>query len=384
MITPTEIKQKAERQYLSFLQAWLRGEPFTPIFFPVGKLPTDFVSLQKEVERLQSQEKTTHGCGYRIVSETLQKRSLGTQTLPTRILLETSEDLLYMTGKEHEFSEFEQDVKTIRDQLPQLGAWLQSAPKKIIDHHSAWPGLLSVCRYFLEHPRPNLYIRELSINVDTKFIERHAGILRELLEHILPQEAIIQNAATFQQRFGLRDEEIQVHMRFLDDQLNKHYGLAVNELCLPRTQCSALPLQGQRCIITENKMTFLTLPPLPDTFAIFGGGFKVSSLAPISWLYECPIIYWGDLDAQGFQILSQLRSIFPHVISLMMDKTTLDTFINFSVAGTPSPVRSLPYLTSHEHELFLHLAQNNIRLEQERVSHTYALKQIRVSIKPYC
>ena len=54
-------------------------------------------------------------------------------------------------------------------------------------------------------------------------------------------------------------------------------------------------------MITENKMTFLTLPALPDAFALHGGGFKVSGLAAIPWLRECPIIYWGNLDAQGFQ-----------------------------------------------------------------------------------
>jgi hypothetical protein len=376
VITPHEITLKAERQYMPFLQSWLRGEPFIPIVFPVGKRSSDFVGLQKEVERLQAQEKMARGYGYRIQSETQQKRALGTQTVPVRIVLETPQDLLVLIEKEQEFILFEQDVKTIREQFPQLEIWLQSSPKKIIDQHGSWPGLLAVCQYFLDHPQPQHYIRELAINVDTKFIERHAGILRELLEHILPQEAIVQNAITFQQRFGLREEEIKVHMRFLDDQLSKHYGLAINELSIPHSQCAALPLAGQQCVITENKMTFLTLPPLPDTFAIFGAGFRVGSLSTISWLYECPIIYWGDLDAQGFQILSQLRSIFPHVVSLMMDKETLDTFIHFGVPGTPTIVRHLPHLTPQEHELFLHLAQNNIRLEQERIHHAYALQHI--------
>ena len=82
-------------------------------------------------------------------------------------------------------------------------------------------------------------------------------------------------------------------------------------------------------------MTFLTLPALPNTFALHGGGFKVSGLAAMPWLKECPLIYWGDLDAQGFQILSQLRAIFPHVAALMMNEATLQTFSDFCVAGMP-------------------------------------------------
>ena len=84
----------------------------------------------------------------------------------------------------------------------------------------------------------------------------------------------------------------------------------------------------------------------------------------------------GDIDAQGFQILSQLRAIFPQVVSLMMNEVTLQTFSGFCVAGTPCFIRQLPYLTSEEHALFLRLAAGNIRLEQERISHAYALEHI--------
>ena len=90
----------------------------------------------------------------------------------------------------------------------------------------------------------------------------------------------------------------------------------------------------------------------------------------------CPIFYWGDLDAQGFQILSNLRALFPHVTSLMMDQETFAAFAAFSVPGTPTPVRQLPYLTEAERTLFLHLAEKNLRLEQERISHVYILKKL--------
>ncbi|WP_165423172.1 DUF2220 domain-containing protein [Ktedonosporobacter rubrisoli] len=185
----------------------------------------------------------------------------------------------------------------------------------------------------------------------------------------------MQDAPTFEQRFGLREED-QGQIRLLDDQLRKHYGLAVTELTLPHSQCARLPLKGHYCIIAENKMTFLTLPPLSDTFAILGGGFKVGSRVSLPWLSEFPVIYWGDLDSHGFQILSQLRSIFPYVISLMMEKETLQIFAQFCVRATPCAVRNLPYLTADEHELFLHLAHNTIRLEQEHTTHAHAPSQI--------
>src|SRR6266516_2725611 len=362
MITLEEMKQKVQRSYLAFLQSWMRGDPYIPLTIPVGKLPTDFVPLRAAVQQLQ-------------------KRSLKTQTLPTRVVLETATNFIRMIEKESEFFHFQSDVALVREQVPQLEAWILSSPKKVIEQHGNWPALLAVCHYFMENLRPGLYIRELPLNVHTKFVEDHTGILRELLEHLLPPEAVLSNAPTFQQRFGLREAEPLIHVRFLDEQLEKQYGLPLNELCVPPSQYVHFDLQAQRCIITENKMTFLTLPALPKTFAILGAGFKVSSLAALPWLAACPIIYWGDLDAQGFQILSQLRTIFPHVVSLMMDETTFRTFSSFSVAGTPCPVRQLPNLTSEEHALFLRMVRDNIRLEQERISHRYALERIYQALK---
>lgn len=268
----------------------------------------------------------------------------------------------------------------IREQVPQLETWMEQYPHHIIEQHESWTGLLAVCRHFLEHPRSQLYIRELPVSVHTKFIEQHRGILRELLEQILPVEAIAAEAESFEQRFGLREKEPSVRVRLLDEQLEKRYGLPIDELSIPASQLAALDLlRGQRCVIAENEMTFLTLPSHRNTFALFGGGFMVHNLARVPWLGECPIYYWGDLDAQGFQILSRLRSLYPHVSSLMMDWETFSTFAHYCVKSTPCPIQQLPYLSSEEHGLFVHLAEHNLRLEQERIDHRYALRQLEVA-----
>lgn len=300
MITLAEIQRKAERSYQPFLQSWLREEAYLPLRLPIGKLPDDFPQLRAAVQQLQGTAKAQRGYGYHIEMRQRQMRLLGRQTLPVAVVFETSEDFLRFIEKEHEFQHFQQGVMHIREHLPQLGGWMERYPKKVIAQHEFWPGLLSVCRYLLEHPHPKIYIREMPID-----------------------------------------------------------------------------LRGQRCMITENKMTFLTLPPLSETFAILGGGFGVSILSAIPWLCDSPIIYWGDLDAQGFQILSLLRSAFPHVISLMMDEQTFQTFAPFHVEGTPCNVRQLPHLTPEEHMLFLHLSDRTLRLEQERISHAYALECIK-------
>lgn len=376
MITPGEIKLKAERQYLAFLQNWLRGEAFQPLSWPTGRPAGDFGSMRAEVQLLQNAEKKAHGLGYRIETLVQQTRALNTQTLPVRVWLDSSEDFLYLIEKTAEFACFSEDVALMRARLPLLEDWVERFPRKLLDYHTSWEGLLLVCHFFLEHPRPGLYIRELPINVHTKFIEQHQGILRELLDHLLPTGSITLDAPTFQQRYGLREEEPMARVRFLDEQLRARYGLPFNDLSVPCSQLARVDFSGQICIITENKMTFLTLPQLPHALAILGGGFQVSNLAALPWLQTCPIIYWGDLDAQGFQILSQLRSIFPHVTSLMMDESTLLACAEFCVPGTPCRVRQLPYLTEDEHRLFVKLAEATNRLEQEHISQEYALEKL--------
>jgi hypothetical protein len=377
VLTPGDIRQKAARLYLPFLRAWLQEELFFPLDLPVGRLPTDYLVLRKTARDLQAQSKEQRGFGYTLEYQVQQKRVSGTQTLPVRVVIETKQDFLHLIEKEVEFVQFRQNVALIRALLPQLEDWMRRYPQRVIEQHEIWSDLLTVCRYFLEHPRPQMYMRELPIGVHTKFIEQHRGIVRELLEQILPAEGMTPEAVSFEQRFGLREKEPLVRVRLLDGQLHKRYNLPLTELSVPASQFVKLDLlRGQRCIVAENEMTFLTLPSQRDAFALFGSGFMVHNLARVPWLTECPIFYWGDLDAQGFQILSRLRAVFPHVTSVMMDQETLSAFADFCVESTPCSIRQLPHLTPGEHDLFFHLAESSLRLEQERISHTYALIQL--------
>ncbi|MHB8626650.1 MAG: Wadjet anti-phage system protein JetD domain-containing protein [Aggregatilineales bacterium] len=92
---------------------------------------------------------------------------------------------------------------------------------------------------------------------------------------------------------------------------------------------------------------------MPNTFRIFGSGFNVQLLSEVDWITNCPLFYWGDPDAQGFQIRSMLRASLPNVVSVMMDMETFEIFRSFSILGTPSPIKHLPGLTTEEHALFI-------------------------------
>ncbi|MEO1290170.1 MAG: Wadjet anti-phage system protein JetD domain-containing protein, partial [Chloroflexota bacterium] len=82
-------------------------------------------------------------------------------------------------------------------------------------------------------------------------------------------------------------------------------------------------------------------------------------------------LYWGDVDVQGFQILSALRKTFPHTRSILMDETTLSLFGQFKVIGTETTVATPLNLTMEERKLYHYLQEHNIRLEQEHISQPY-------------
>jgi hypothetical protein len=374
MISPDEIIHRVDRLYLPFLRSWLVGDSFFPQSFPVGERPDDYITLRREVEQLMRHAKPDDGHGYRVEVHTVNTRQLGPQTIPERVILDGERDLLKLLRKEREFAAFTEDVVLLRRELPMLSEWLVNNPRLVIEQHGHWPDLISVCHYFMANPRPNLYTRELPIPVHTKFIEENEPILRRLLDFLLPANVVDQDQRQFPKRYGLRYDEPLVRFRFLDPGIR--HSAPYTDLSVPLSQFTAYPLNIRRCLIVENQMTFLTLPPLADTFALFGGGFRVELFEVASWLRQCSIFYWGDLDVQGFQILCLLRSILPQTVSILMDAETLAAHHNYTVSGTPAQIDMLSYLTPDEHRLFVELMQGNIRLEQEHIAYPYSVSKL--------
>lgn len=119
--------------------------------------------------------------------------------------------------------------------------------------------------------------------------------------------------------------------------------------------------------IVENKVNLLTLPPCTRTIGLGALGRAVSELRTVRWLATVPVTYWGDLDVEGFEILSSLRVEFPHAQSVLMDCETLARYQSLSIAGTGRRPSQPPHLTASESRAFDRCVQGNMRLEQERI-----------------
>jgi len=87
-------------------------------------------------------------------------------------------------------------------------------------------------------------------------------------------------------------------------------------------------------------------------------------------------IYWGDIDSDGFAILSMLRGYFPDTKSIFMDKNTIEKFIEYSVVQEQLPrERVLNNLTGEEMKIYNSL-RDGFRLEQERIHFNYIKEKI--------
>ncbi|MEM7118884.1 MAG: DUF3322 domain-containing protein [Chloroflexota bacterium] len=370
MITPAEIKQKAQRQYHTFLRASVLGNPFFPleIRFRKAKASDDYLALRQWVATLLGQSKAERGFGYSVTLAERELRRYGRQSLPVRIAIETEMDFLQFIGKEREFRQWQTAVSNTLTQFPQLQAWLAQYPQRVLPYLTVWDDLLNVCTYFVAHPRPNLYLRELPLPLPTKFIEENKAILRQLLDDLLPATVTDANEGHFERRFGLRYDEPQIRLRLLDNDLRETLGWPAADMGLALSDCAKLGgMNGRLLFIVENKMTFLTLPPVPNGVAVWGKGFQVSLLREVAWLADCDIWYWGDLDVQGFAILSQLRGHWPQTRSFLMDGAMLEKYRTYIIEGKPSKEMILPNLVGEETAVYQRLLAHNWRLEQERI-----------------
>jgi hypothetical protein len=375
VITPQDIRAKALRHWSSYAyhRLCLSGTPWQALDIPFGKpggreLLSEFANIGKSLHELKASAKATLGYGYQIDFEPVTHRQLGEQHLPSRIYFTSEQDFLRFIGKLKEATQFKQLAQQTLTQYPALSELLHNKPRWLLDNLAVWNKLLSVAAWFIAHPQPDIFIRQIDLpGIDSKFIEQHKTQLTVLLDALLPPSAIESEAKSFEQRYGLRFDQHLIRFRLLDPAI----ALAgLTDLTLPLEDFCCLKLPLEYVFITENKVNGLAFPTFPVSMVIFSLGYGVSSLTLADWLKTKRIIYWGDLDTHGFEILSRLRETFSHVESMLMDSSTLNANRTLCVQEA-SPVKEIPtFLTDAEQNTFNALLSSEgsaLRLEQERI-----------------
>lgn len=376
MITVEEIARKAARVLPRAIKAWLADDlqSFFPYRMPANlTIANDHAAAIAEVDKLRHSAKQATGDGYSIVWKPRRSRTHGLNHFPDKIIIESMEDLVHLCEQESQWSQLQAAVETLRRRQPILNGWLCKGAnwKTLLESADSLDDLMGLVDFFVEHPRPDCFAREIPLAVSTKLIETHRRQLATWLDLVLQPSAIDVRFGfeDFEARYGLRYARPHYLLRVLDPGLLTELGLPFEELSLPAESLSKLIVRGVRIIMVENKVNLLTLPRLPRTLALGGLGYAVTQLTAVSWLYENAVHYWGDLDADGFVILDRLRSQLPDVKSILMTEDVLQQFAELATPGNGAVKKSLQHLLDSERSCYELLCETNRRIEQEHLPH---------------
>lgn len=233
-----------------------------------------------------------------------------------------------------------------------------------------WSRLLGVIDWVAEGRPLTPYARQLPIRgIDTKWMEHHCGLVEEFGRCVRGLD------------FAVPHELPLVRVRMLDESL---YIEGLSDITLPIDQLAHLRNLPANVIVCENRVSLMTLPSLPKTMGIFGAGYAVANLSSLDWLVDVRVLYWGDLDTNGFAILNLFRQTHPHARSVMMDMLTLERYMDLAVAEDSPNNGTFQNLTEDEQAVLKCLKEGeqsmgicSVRLEQERIEWQWACEQLK-------
>lgn len=378
MLTAKEIKEKAEKSYKDFLISVLRRQVFFPFHIKGNKgnanLPLQILypALKHLIEH--SKEKT--GFGYTLTYKEINTRHSGVITLPEDIFFENIQDFLKFIDKENDFLAFRKAADLTRRQVPILMNWLENNVLKCQKYANEWAEILKIVVYFQQNPRPNLYWRQLPLDVDLIGLESLQSLVSELLDATLPPSMVQQHETQFEKRFGLRYDVPLLRLRFLDEnEIDPNFGADVS---LPLSVIEKLDVLSTDCFILTDKTIFLSFPKRKNTLLLL---WDTPSVPPskIAWLQTKQCFFIGDIVVKGFEQLANLRQVLPLLKSVMMDTITFSTFEKYhETQKNNTQTIFLQYLTQTEQKFYqelLNMSEKNCLL-QKSIAHWYLVQQI--------
>ncbi|WP_432784534.1 hypothetical protein AAEX37_01494 [Oligella sp. MSHR50489EDL] len=314
---------------------------------------------------------------------------LSSQQVPTQLIASNADALVHFIG-----GEVLQQWRKINALLEYLIVGINCSDsfalrKVLITHLSTLEQMssaqLDLLLRLIPQLRANLgaacYLRALPvIGVDTKFIEQYSFLIEDML-------SIVQDARV--KELGL--------LNWLGCTVKPKDWLLVRPLCerqrakfanidILRLSTETLmnyPLTAKNILIIENEQSCLGLNQLADTIAVAGGGKNLAWLAA-DCLSDKRVAYWGDIDSEGFAMLSKARQKLPHLTALMMSEREVLRFEDRMVAEPDSVFKEPEYLSGEELKLFLDLRADvyrGRRLEQERLDRDYIEEMVQAWVE---
>lgn len=313
-----------------------------------------------------------------------QSRRVGAtqQVLPTHVKLPDVDTAARIVGTEWRarLARGRRRLLAVRTGFPAL-----QDPSEIVRATEAYSEadfdvLCTASTWFQQHQGSGLSPRQVPIEgLHSKWLNSHR-------QHVLAISGV--------EDLGLADVRPNpVHFTYLDP-IHRQSGRRLHDSVCPgfRMQPEYLP---EVVIITENKDTSVLFPEMPQAISVQGHGSAGPNLiSRVDWIKEAPrVVYWGDLDSRGFEIVNDYRRYGVHMETILMDPATLTRFARFKAEtddkGLPlkrSPQKAVPFLTEDERLTYEMITDSTglypIRVEQERIPLNVAMAALHDVLHP--
>jgi hypothetical protein len=295
--------------------------------------------------------------------------SIGAQSIPERCVLRGADAIAAFAGPA-----YRREWQTLRDRAARLreafaAASVDDLSAAIRTHgralqrlaESDFATLIAVVTWLSEHPASGWRIRQLPIRgIDTKWLEGHRALVESLHSAVSGRESL-----------GLLGAPNLVRVRFLDPALRPG---GLRDVTAPVEELAVLDISPVTVFVFENLETMFSMPDVPGAVVVHGGGYAARRLQAIPWVQGGRIVYWGDLDSDGFAILHALRAGCDDVTSVLMDEETLLAYSDLWVPEPKAAAGTYSNLTPSEQRALERIrTEGNVRLEQERIPWKVAL-----------
>ncbi|TDB97140.1 Wadjet anti-phage system protein JetD domain-containing protein [Actinomadura sp. 7K534] len=207
--------------------------------------------------------------------------------------------------------------------------------------------LLSAVTWLSQNPDASAWTaRQLPVpGMHTKWLDTHGALLRDVAGRDVRDE--------------VRPRPAVLHLTYADPEhaasgRRRHDAWTTGDT-------HDIAYRPRIVLVVENRDSRLWFPPVRDTVVVEGGGKAAAALlADVPWIRAADhIVYWGDMDADGYAILNGFRAALAEpapdgappktVTSILMDVTDLHRYaahgVNHDKGGRP--IKASPAVLTH-------------------------------------